>query len=97
MIIGTISPVVIGLFLALILWSGAHGSLIFRTVDFLPFILPLVVVAIVWQWIYDPLFGPAEQGPRQRRARTAQSRLARGPAHCALRGPDLGHPWGGQA
>jgi raffinose/stachyose/melibiose transport system permease protein len=57
-IIGTISPVVIGLFLALLLWSGAHGSLIFRTVYFLPFILPLVVVAIAWQWIFHPLFGP---------------------------------------
>ena len=57
-IIGTISPVVIGLFLALLLWSGAHGSLIFRTVYFLPFILSLVVVAIAWQWIFHPLFGP---------------------------------------
>jgi raffinose/stachyose/melibiose transport system permease protein len=57
-IIGTISPVVIGLFLALLLWSGARGSLFFRTVYFLPFILPLVVVSIVWQWIFHPLFGP---------------------------------------
>jgi raffinose/stachyose/melibiose transport system permease protein len=57
-IIGTISPVVIGLFLALVLWSGARGSLFFRTVYFLPFILPLVVVSIVWQWIFHPLFGP---------------------------------------
>ncbi len=57
-IIGTILPVVIGLFLALILWSGARGSLLFRTLFFLPFILPLVVVGIVWQWIYHPLFGP---------------------------------------
>ena len=57
-IIGTISPVVIGLFLALLLWSGTRGSLIFRTIYFLPFILPLVVVALVWQWIFHPLFGP---------------------------------------
>jgi raffinose/stachyose/melibiose transport system permease protein len=57
-IIGTISPVVLGLFLALILWTGARGSLIFRTLYFLPFILPLVVVGIVWQWIFHPLFGP---------------------------------------
>ena len=57
-IIGTISPVVIGLFLALLLWSGTRGSLIFQTIYFLPFILPLVVVAIVWQWIFHPLFGP---------------------------------------
>jgi ABC-type sugar transport system permease subunit len=60
-IIGTISPVVIGLFLALLLWSGTRGSLIFRTLYFLPFILPLVVVALVWQWIYHPLFGPVNK------------------------------------
>jgi raffinose/stachyose/melibiose transport system permease protein len=57
-VIGTVSPVVIGLLLAIILWSGARGSIFFRTVYFLPFVLPLVVVAIVWQWIYHPLFGP---------------------------------------
>ena len=58
-IIGTIAPVVaMGLFLALLLWSGARGSLLFRTVYFLPFVLPLVVVAIVWQWIYHPIYGP---------------------------------------
>jgi raffinose/stachyose/melibiose transport system permease protein len=60
-IIGTISPVVIGLFLALLLWSGTRGSLIFRTIYFLPFILPLVVVALVWQWIFHPLFGPVNK------------------------------------
>ncbi len=57
-LVGTASPVIIGLFLAIILWSGARGSLFFRTVYFLPFVLPLVVVAIVWQWIYHPIFGP---------------------------------------
>jgi ABC-type sugar transport system permease subunit len=61
-IIGTISPVVLGLFLALLLWTGARGSLIFRTLYFLPFILPLVVVGIVWQWIFHPLFGPLNRG-----------------------------------
>ena len=60
-IIGTISPVVIGLFLALLLWSGTRGSLVFRTIYFLPFILPLVVVALVWQWIFHPLFGPVNK------------------------------------
>ena len=60
-IIGTISPVVLGLILALLLWSGTRGSLIFRTVYFLPFILPLVVVALVWQWIFHPLFGPVNK------------------------------------
>ncbi len=56
-IIGTIAPVVLGLFEALLVWSSRRGSLVFRTLFFLPFVLPLVVVGIVWQWIYHPLFG----------------------------------------
>ena len=56
-IIGTIAPVAIGLFEALLVWSGARGSLFFRTLFFLPFVLPLVVVGLVWQWIYHPLYG----------------------------------------
>jgi raffinose/stachyose/melibiose transport system permease protein len=56
-ILGTVSPVVLGLFEALLVWSGARGSILFRTLYFLPFVLPLVVVGIVWQWIYHPLFG----------------------------------------
>ncbi len=60
-ILGTISPVVLGLFEALLVWSGARGSILFRTLFFLPFVLPLVVVGIVWQWIYNPLFGIINQ------------------------------------
>jgi raffinose/stachyose/melibiose transport system permease protein len=56
-IIGTIAPVAIGLFEALLVWTSARGTLFFRTLFFLPFVLPLVVVGIVWQWIYNPLFG----------------------------------------
>ena len=57
-VIGTIAPVVLGLFEALLVWTGSQrGSLFFRTLFFLPFVLPLVVVGIVWQWIYHPLFG----------------------------------------
>jgi raffinose/stachyose/melibiose transport system permease protein len=56
-ILGTISPVILGLFEALLVWSSGRGSLAFRTFFFLPFVLPLVVVGIVWQWIYHPLFG----------------------------------------
>ena len=56
-VLGTVAPVVLGLFEALLVWSGARGSLLFRTLFFLPFVLPLVVVGIVWQWIYHPLFG----------------------------------------
>src|SRR5215210_802436 len=57
-VLGTIAPVVLGLFEALLVWTGGQrGSLLFRTLFFLPFVLPLVVVGIVWQWIYHPLFG----------------------------------------
>lgn len=56
-LLGTIVPVVLGLFEALLVWSGTRASLAFRTLYFLPFVLPLVVVGIVWQWIYHPLFG----------------------------------------
>jgi ABC-type sugar transport system permease subunit len=56
-IIGTAAPILIALPLAIILWTGVKGRLFFRTVYFLPNILPLVVVGIVWGWIYNPLFG----------------------------------------
>src|ERR687893_159617 len=57
-VLGTIAPVVLGLLEALLVWTGSQrGSLFFRTLFFLPFVLPLVVVGIVWQWIYHPLFG----------------------------------------
>src|SRR4028119_275518 len=51
-VLGTIAPVVLGLLEALLVWTGSQrGSLLFRTLFFLPFVLPLVVVGIVWQWI----------------------------------------------
>ncbi len=56
-VLGTVVPVVIGLVLAILIWSGARGALFFRTIFFLPFVLPLVVVGLVWQWIYHPLYG----------------------------------------
>jgi raffinose/stachyose/melibiose transport system permease protein len=56
-IIGTIAPVAIGLFEALLVWSTSRGSLLFRVLFFLPFVLSLVVVGLVWQWIYHPLYG----------------------------------------
>src|SRR5918998_5668159 len=43
-IIGTISPVVIGLFLALLLWSGTRGPPVFRPSSFFPLFLPLGVL-----------------------------------------------------
>ncbi len=60
-LIGTISPIVIGLLLGVLLWSGARGRVLFRTVYFLPVVLSEVVIAIIWNWIYHPLFGAVNQ------------------------------------
>lgn len=56
-IVGTISPIVIALLLGILLWGRVRGRLVFRTVYFVPVVLSEVVVAIVWNWIYHPLFG----------------------------------------
>jgi ABC-type sugar transport system permease subunit len=56
-VVGTIAPIVIGLPLAIVLWSGARFRLAFRAMYFLPVILPSVVAGIIWGWIYNPLFG----------------------------------------
>jgi raffinose/stachyose/melibiose transport system permease protein len=57
-VVGTIAPVAIGLLVALVLWTTPRFTLPFRTLFFIPYILPVVVVGLVWQWIYHPLWGP---------------------------------------
>jgi len=57
-LVATVVPIIIGLVLALLLWSGARFALALRTIYFVPFVLPIVVVGVVWGWIYHPLFGP---------------------------------------
>ena len=56
-VIGTIGPLVIGLAMALMVWNSRSGSVFYRTVFFLPFILPQVAVGVVWGWIYEPSRG----------------------------------------
>ena len=56
-VIGTVSPLVIGMILALLLWSRPKGFTLFRTIFFLPHILLTVVIGIIWSWIYNPIFG----------------------------------------
>ncbi len=52
-IITTIFGVLIPLILACILNSKFRGCEFFKTVYFLPFITPMVVIAIIWTWIFD--------------------------------------------
>jgi ABC-type sugar transport system permease subunit len=61
-VIGTIGPIVVGLLLAMLLWRRPKGFTLFRTVYFMPQVLSSVVIAIVWGWIYNPIFGILNQG-----------------------------------
>ncbi|MBQ2871948.1 sugar ABC transporter permease [bacterium] len=56
-VITTLFGVIIPLFLACIVNSKIKCSEFFKTVYFLPFITPMVVLAIVWAWIFDPNIG----------------------------------------
>lgn len=56
-IIGTIAPLVIGLWLALLVWGIKRGSTMYRLAFFMPYVLPQVAVGIVWGWIYAPTRG----------------------------------------
>lgn len=53
----SILGVIIPLILAVILNSKIRGSEFYKTAYFLPFITPMIVIGIVWQWIFDPNIG----------------------------------------
>ena len=49
--------VIIPLILACILNSKIRGSEFYKTAYFLPFITPIIVIGVVWEWIFDPNIG----------------------------------------
>jgi len=53
----TIFSVIIPLILAIILNEKIKGTNLFKTIYFLPFITPMIVLAVVWAWIFDPNYG----------------------------------------
>ncbi|HIS35263.1 TPA: sugar ABC transporter permease [Candidatus Scatousia excrementigallinarum] len=53
----SILGVIIPLILAVILNSKIRSSEFYKTAYFLPFITPMIVIGIVWQWIFDPNIG----------------------------------------
>ncbi len=53
----TVFAVIIPLVLASILNTKLRFSEWFKTIYFIPFITPAVVIAIVWSWIFDPNIG----------------------------------------
>jgi ABC-type sugar transport system permease subunit len=56
-IVGTIAPIAIGMLLAILLWRRPKGFTVFRTFYFMPQVLSAVVIGIIWNWIYNPIFG----------------------------------------
>lgn len=53
----TVFAVTIPLIIADIINSKIRGAEWFKTIYFIPFITPAVVIAIVWSWIFDPNIG----------------------------------------
>jgi len=53
----SVFAVIIPLVLACILNSKIRGSEFFKTAYFLPFVTPMIVIAVIWQWIFDPNIG----------------------------------------
>lgn len=49
--------VIIPLILAAIMNCKIRGADFFKTAYFLPFITPMIVIGIVWEWIFDPNIG----------------------------------------
>jgi multiple sugar transport system permease protein len=57
-VLGTVPmKVLLGLFLALLLVRGLPGTDVFRLIFYLPTITTGVVLALLWQWMYDPQYG----------------------------------------
>ncbi len=55
----TLLPISIALALtALLSRRGLWGRNLFRVSFFLSYVMPMVVVGVVWRWIYNPVFGP---------------------------------------
>ena len=53
----TVFAVIVPLFIAAVLNTKIRGGEVLKTIYFLPFITPAVVIAIAWSWIFDPNIG----------------------------------------
>lgn len=55
----SIIPILIGLFLASLLSRRPiPGFAFFRTALFMPQVISMVVVGVIWRWMFNPTFGP---------------------------------------
>jgi ABC-type sugar transport system permease subunit len=58
---GTVSPIVISLGLAMLLWPRTRGQNLFQAAYFLPQILSTVAVGLIWSKVYHPMIGVLNQ------------------------------------
>ena len=62
----SIIPIMIGLFLASLLSRRPiPGFAFFRTALFMPQVISMVVVGVIWRWMFNPTFGPINTLLRQ--------------------------------
>lgn len=54
-------PVIMALGVATLLAQVRRGSMLFRTIFFIPYVLPSVVAAFIWQVLYNPVLGVGAQ------------------------------------
>jgi raffinose/stachyose/melibiose transport system permease protein len=56
-VVTVVAPVVLGLVLAVILNGKVRGKPVLRLIFYTPAVLPLVSVASIWGWLYNPQYG----------------------------------------
>ena len=56
-VVTVVVPVVLGLALAVILNGKVRGKPVLRLIFYTPAVLPLVSVASIWGWLYNPQYG----------------------------------------
>ncbi|WP_425336622.1 carbohydrate ABC transporter permease [Streptomyces profundus] len=60
-VITVVPLVLVALGMALLVHTGLAGQWVWRLSFFAPFLLPVSVVTIIWQWLYQPDLGMANQ------------------------------------
>jgi ABC-type sugar transport system permease subunit len=60
-IVTIVVPVMLGLALAVALHGSARGKPFLRTVFYMPAVLPLVAVATIWGWLFQPSGGAVNE------------------------------------
>ena len=56
-LVTTIFATILPLVLASVLHNRIFAKEFYKTAYFLPFITPMIVIALIWQWIFDPNIG----------------------------------------